>query len=123
MLETYADRPLIKQLTVKRDFVHSEIGASADLRMDKVELRRTEMRKQFLAMIAAVTIPALALAQAPDAKAKAEQILKQARAAVGDEKKLKELQGLSITDRKSTRLNSSHLGISYAVFCLKKKIK
>src|SRR5436853_5828710 len=25
------------------------------------------------------------------------------------------------TDRKSTRLNSSHLGISYAVFCLKKK--
>src|SRR5262245_63990554 len=28
--------------------------------------------------------------------------------------------GLS-SDRKSTRLNSSHLGISYAVFCLKKK--
>src|SRR5262245_63962881 len=28
----------------------------------------------------------------------------------------------SALDRKSTRLNSSHLGISYAVFCLKKKI-
>src|SRR5256885_7532948 len=28
---------------------------------------------------------------------------------------------LRSTDRKSTRLNSSHLGISYAVFCLKKK--
>src|SRR5205814_10660121 len=27
----------------------------------------------------------------------------------------------SATDRKSTRLNSSHLGISYAVFCLEKK--
>src|SRR5205814_5811109 len=27
----------------------------------------------------------------------------------------------AILDRKSTRLNSSHLGISYAVFCLKKK--
>src|SRR5256885_9490981 len=27
------------------------------------------------------------------------------------------------TDRKSTRLNSSHLVISYAVFCLKKKTK
>src|SRR5437899_9614097 len=27
-----------------------------------------------------------------------------------------------IADRKSTRLNSSHLGISYAVFCLKKKL-
>src|SRR3712207_7305845 len=27
------------------------------------------------------------------------------------------------TDRKSTRLNSSHANISYAVFCLKKKKK
>src|ERR1039458_10695532 len=27
----------------------------------------------------------------------------------------------ALRDRKSTRLNSSHLGISYAVFCLKKK--
>src|SRR5262245_62388685 len=27
----------------------------------------------------------------------------------------------ALGDRKSTRLNSSHLGISYAVFCLKKK--
>src|SRR5215510_3403060 len=26
-----------------------------------------------------------------------------------------------VTDRKSTRLNSSHVAISYAVFCLKKK--
>src|SRR5205814_8593691 len=30
---------------------------------------------------------------------------------------------VSRIDRKSTRLNSSHLGISYAVFCLKKKNK
>src|ERR1039457_7521515 len=30
-------------------------------------------------------------------------------------------QPASMTDRKSTRLNSSHLVISYAVFCLKKK--
>src|SRR5690242_20874379 len=29
----------------------------------------------------------------------------------------------SLTDRKSTRLNSSHMSISYAVFCLKKKKK
>src|SRR5256885_10134405 len=28
----------------------------------------------------------------------------------------------ALRDRKSTRLNSSHLVISYAVFCLKKKI-
>src|SRR5256884_4214339 len=30
---------------------------------------------------------------------------------------------LTVTDRKSTRLNSSHGYISYAVFCLKKKKK
>src|SRR3712207_6679501 len=30
-------------------------------------------------------------------------------------------QALNIEDRKSTRLNSSHANISYAVFCLKKK--
>src|SRR5690554_7669576 len=30
---------------------------------------------------------------------------------------------LSSVDRKSTRLNSSHVRISYAVFCLKKKKK
>src|SRR5438132_8613250 len=31
------------------------------------------------------------------------------------------MRPLPITDRKSTRLNSSHTVISYAVFCLKKK--
>src|SRR5438874_10614107 len=31
--------------------------------------------------------------------------------------------GLGRSDRKSTRLNSSHVEISYAVFCLKKKKK
>src|SRR5690242_20945979 len=31
-------------------------------------------------------------------------------------------EGKIYADRKSTRLNSSHMSISYAVFCLKKKI-
>src|SRR5258707_2052200 len=31
------------------------------------------------------------------------------------------LEGSPCSDRKSTRLNSSHANISYAVFCLKKK--
>src|SRR5256885_11827976 len=34
---------------------------------------------------------------------------------------VKEVRAWTIKDRKSTRLNSSHLVISYAVFCLKKK--
>src|SRR3712207_8402006 len=33
----------------------------------------------------------------------------------------REERGLDAADRKSTRLNSSHANISYAVFCLKKK--
>src|SRR5207253_7791464 len=32
-----------------------------------------------------------------------------------------EPDGRTVKDRKSTRLNSSHVAISYAVFCLKKK--
>src|SRR3712207_8053842 len=31
------------------------------------------------------------------------------------------LEAVGVEDRKSTRLNSSHANISYAVFCLKKK--
>src|SRR2546430_5902349 len=36
---------------------------------------------------------------------------------------LKEIAVRGLQDRKSTRLNSSHSQISYAVFCLKKKKK
>src|SRR5690606_39563137 len=35
--------------------------------------------------------------------------------------KIEEVSFNSVLDRKSTRLNSSHVKISYAVFCLKKK--
>src|SRR2546427_9276185 len=46
--------------------------------------------------------------------------LDQARVAVGERAGR---HGTSGGDRKSTRLNSSHSQISYAVFCLKKKKK
>src|SRR2546430_6617997 len=36
---------------------------------------------------------------------------------------LRRFKGMAVIDRKSTRLNSSHSQISYAVFCLKKKKK
>src|SRR5437870_9739564 len=39
----------------------------------------------------------------------------------GQAQRLQRLLGLLLGDRKSTRLNSSHVAISYAVFCLKKK--
>src|SRR3712207_8121514 len=44
--------------------------------------------------------------------------------AAATERRSNDLAGLDyedIRDRKSTRLNSSHANISYAVFCLKKK--
>src|SRR3712207_8303309 len=37
--------------------------------------------------------------------------------------RMRTLRDEKIADRKSTRLNSSHANISYAVFCLKKKQK
>src|SRR3712207_7816533 len=42
-------------------------------------------------------------------------------AATGDSGFLRECGEEMLVDRKSTRLNSSHANISYAVFCLKKK--
>src|SRR3712207_7371764 len=43
-------------------------------------------------------------------------------ALVGDDDRARTVDG-DLEDRKSTRLNSSHANISYAVFCLKKKKK
>src|SRR5256885_8757947 len=40
----------------------------------------------------------------------------------GEDEKLRPATARRGEDRKSTRLNSSHLVISYAVFCLKKKM-
>src|SRR5690625_5968372 len=37
------------------------------------------------------------------------------------ERIVKQYETIFLKDRKSTRLNSSHVAISYAVFCLKKK--
>src|SRR3712207_7897864 len=61
-------------------------------------------------------------AEAGDGKAAvAEQVQRQQRlVAVGPLGQQEEDQ--ADRDRKSTRLNSSHANISYAVFCLKKKI-
>src|SRR5207245_11153772 len=44
-------------------------------------------------------------------------------AVAADERDVRAMQRGNKRDRKSTRLNSSHGSISYAVFCLKKKIK
>src|SRR5258707_5858186 len=43
-------------------------------------------------------------------------------AVMHDGQSITTIEGLAGRDRKSTRLNSSHANISYAVFCLKKKM-
>src|SRR2546430_8963539 len=47
--------------------------------------------------------------------------LQHIRLDVADHGRLDDAGGDGVRDRKSTRLNSSHSQISYAVFCLKKK--
>ena len=62
-----------------------------------------------------LTLTALAIAAAfPSYAANPET-------AASDAAQSQSLKKITVRDRKSTRLNSSHLVISYAVFCLKKK--
>src|SRR5690348_18125285 len=61
---------------------------------------------------------------APPASAARAAVGRRRCHAVHDRERLRSLQRRSsvpLRDRKSTRLNSSHPSISYAVFCLKKK--
>src|SRR5690625_6994978 len=48
-------------------------------------------------------------------------LLTQGRIGIGTERVYRVIEHEHVQDRKSTRLNSSHVAISYAVFCLKKK--
>src|SRR3712207_7640316 len=70
--------------------------------------------------------PAAALARAPvgvDDHRQAGRVDEADAAEVEDQPLRLAALELHQTDRKSTRLNSSHANISYAVFCLKKKKK
>src|SRR5690606_9271190 len=75
------------------DLVAQEVGFPAVLKIPDGSFSRGVLRVE----------------KAEDFQAKADQLLKQSALLLVQE------------DRKSTRLNSSHVKISYAVFCLKKK--
>src|SRR5947199_3307861 len=82
----------------------------------------------FFAAPAATATYTLSLHDALPISAEAEQPVGPRRRSGGergDEGPVTDLvadgRGAGCEDRKSTRLNSSHLGISYAVFCLQKK--
>ena len=67
------------------------------------------------------------MAEFPKRGDRYELLAQVAHAYAGDKNTAKALQVggevMAVEDRKSTRLNSSHVVISYAVFCLKKKKK
>src|SRR5262245_62267647 len=63
------------------------------------------------------------VASQEDVLASGEDLFGEAGVPVGLGGDLRQGEAAAQVDRKSTRLNSSHLGISYAVFCLKKKKK
>src|SRR5690349_23038916 len=66
---------------------------------------------------------AAATAQAQQTSSAAQQQTALIMGITGGNTELVKQLGSHLTDRKSTRLNSSHVEISYAVFCLKKKKK
>src|SRR2546427_2291946 len=84
-------------------------------------------------ILAAIASPCLAVAgAAPDPREAPEAVVQVYGARAMGEKgwfavhtwvAVKPTDATAYTDRKSTRLNSSHSQISYAVFCLKKKKK
>src|SRR5690606_41209217 len=77
-----------------------------------------------LPILGAPVGPDLRRRHAPDLLAVGlEEVLVEAPAVVGGDVALERRHVLGRPDRKSTRLNSSHVKISYAVFCLKKKKK
>src|SRR5947209_16399742 len=82
-------------------FRSERIGHADDLQRDRDVLRSRQGRDQMIGL-----------------EDVAERVSAESR-----ERVLVELGDLDAGDRKSTRLNSSHANISYAVFCLKKKKK
>src|SRR3712207_9081108 len=62
-----------------------------------------------------------ALQDVGDALAEAQRAARNAEDSTWKARNQRHWNIASVEDRKSTRLNSSHANISYAVFCLKKK--
>src|SRR2546421_1024541 len=109
---------VIKTLTVPAVWPGATAQEMQDLVAEPLEKRLQELR--WYDRVETFTRPGIAvmmvtLSDKTPASAVAEEFY-QARKKLGDE-------APKLPDRKSTRLNSSHDQISYAVFCLKKKKK
>src|ERR1035438_10824529 len=81
---------------------------------------RGEIAVRVIPTLREMSIPSVAVFSDPDRTALHVRLADEA-CRVGPGPSAESYLRIDHIDRKSTRLNSSHLGISYAVFCLKKK--
>src|SRR2546427_3221879 len=82
------------------------------------------MRRTLGVVLCMLPLAVTFVAGAPQLRSVTEGVYSAAQAERGQEvyrSQCNECHGNALQDRKSTRLNSSHSQISYAVFCLKKK--
>src|SRR5205814_9509954 len=110
----------VSEDVVQRDGVVRLCGAPAVLTRGLVVLRRIEPLRPVVCVLEDIDAIVAAhgdeeLLSLLDGESQVDHVLNVATT------NYPEQLGVVRGDRKSTRLNSSHLGISYAVFCLKKK--
>src|SRR5262245_62791804 len=107
---------------------HLDVVATAAASQREHEAGRSTRRLQPLAQLVEGVDPLAVEAEKTIASLDADALRHAAPAHAGHDEPVVGLAGLETEeipgegvriDRKSTRLNSSHLGISYAVFCLK----
>src|SRR5262245_36411143 len=110
--QSHAATPAIFPDRVPGFFVDQQMQVERISRRTLQKMLRSQPRNLFVAEIRLGNRPALSMNQ---------QIVSTAQGEVFDVGHA--LPAPRLLDRKSTRLNSSHLGISYDVFCLRKKKK
>src|SRR5699024_11807590 len=109
-----------KQITKEYEQQRNKIKGDLDVQQGKVNT----LRDQFFATFTELHMFDIELDEISSMLAAEKAKLKERSTYLQQERKRieKELANIrKAEDRKSTRLNSSHVSISYAVFCLKKK--
>src|SRR5690625_6065756 len=107
----------------RRDFVRTAgVAAAATTLAAPAIVRaqdRTSIKVGFAISKTGPFVGGASASQIPNYRLWTENVNKAGGIKLGDKRYPIEL--IEYEDRKSTRLNSSHVAISYAVFCLKKK--
>src|SRR5207244_12618532 len=124
------DIPTEFRLDVSELMLGKQLRAS-DLTIDTAKMKLLTEPERVIAHVVALKVEEEKPAEAAAAEAATPaepEVIKKGKKEVEGEEGAEEVEAKAekpekAEDRKSTRLNSSHQIISYAVFCLKKKIK